>query len=146
MAMYSQKGAARYQTVANHGLVAGASPARLVQIMFEQILSNLVIAQSCMERIRNNMPLPEVVAKGKSLGKAIRLINQLNYTLDMDRGREIADNLRALYVYMLARLTTANITNDPQIVGEVMGLLQKVKAGWDQVVAGLVSGAATESR
>jgi flagellar secretion chaperone FliS len=146
MAMYSQRGAARYQTVANHGLVAGASPARLVQIMFEQILSHLVIAQGCMERIKNNMPLPEVVAKGKSLGKAIRLINQLNNTLDMDRGREIADNLRALYVYMLARLTTANINNDPAIVGEVMSLLQKVKAGWDQVVAGLGTGAATESR
>jgi flagellar protein FliS len=146
MAMYSQRGAARYQTVANHGLVAGASPARLVQIMFEQILSHLVIAQGCMERIRNNMPLPEVVAKGKSLGKAIRLINQLNNTLDMDRGREIADNLRALYVYMLARLTTANINNDPLIVGEVISLLQKVKAGWDQVVAGLGTGAATESR
>jgi len=146
MAMYSQRGAARYQTVANHGLVAGASPARLVQIMFEQILSHLVIAQGCMERIKNNMPLPEVVAKGKSLGKAIRLINQLNNTLDMDRGREIADNLRSLYVYMLARLTTANINNDPAIVGEVMSLLQKVKAGWDQVVAGLGTGAATESR
>ena len=110
MVMYSQRGAARYQTVANHGLVAGASPARLVQIMFEQILSHLAIAQGCMERIKNNMPLPEVVAKGKSLGKAIRLINQLNNSLDMDRGRQIADNLRALYVYMLARLTTANIT------------------------------------
>jgi flagellar protein FliS len=146
MAMYSQRGAARYQTVANHGLVAGASPARLVQIMFEQILSHLVIAQGCMERIKNNMPLPEVVAKGKSLGKAIRLINQLNNTLDMDRGREIADNLRSLYVYMLARFTTANINNDPAIVGEVMSLLQKVKAGWDQVVAGLGTGAATESR
>jgi flagellar protein FliS len=144
--MYSQRGAARYQTVANHGLVAGASPARLVQVMFEQILSNLAIAQACMERIRNNMPLPEVVAKGKSLGKAIRLINQLNNTLDMDRGREIADNLRALYVYMLARLTTANVTNDPLIVGEVISLLQKVKSGWDQVVAGLGSGAAAESR
>jgi flagellar protein FliS len=146
MAMYSQRGAARYQTVANHGLVAGASPARLVQVMFEQILSHLVIAQGCMERIRDNMPLPEVVAKGKSLGKAIRLINQLNNTLDMDRGREIAGNLRALYVYMLARLTTANITNDPAIVGEVASLVQKVKAGWDQVVAGLGAGAATESR
>jgi flagellar protein FliS len=146
MAMYSQRGAARYQTVANHGLVAGASPARLVQIVFEQILSHLVIAQGCMERIRNNMPLPEVVAKGKSLGKAIRLINQLNNTLDMERGREIADNLRSLYVYMLARLTTANINNDPLIVGEVISLLQKVKAGWDQVVAGLGTGAATESR
>jgi flagellar secretion chaperone FliS len=144
--MYSQRGAARYQTVANHGLVAGASPARLVQIMFEQILSHLAIAQGCMERIKNNMPVHEVVAKGKSLGKAIRLIDQLNNTLDMDRGREIADNLRALYVYMLARLTTANITNDSAIVGEVSSLLQKVKAGWDQVVAGADSGAARESR
>jgi flagellar secretion chaperone FliS len=144
--MYSQRGAARYQTVANHGLVAGASPARLVQVMFEQILSHLATAQGCMERLENNMPLNEVVAKGKSLGKAIRLIDQLNNTLDMDRGREIADNLRALYVYMLARLTTANITNDPLIIGEVISLLQKVKSGWDQVVAGLGSGTATESR
>ena len=55
--------------------------------MFEQILSQLVTAQGCMERIKNNMPLTEVVAKGKSLGKAIRLINQLNNSLDMDRGR-----------------------------------------------------------
>src|SRR5271163_1285955 len=97
MAMYSQRGAARYQAVASHGLVANASPARLVQVMFEQILSRLATAQGCMERIENNLPLNEVVAKGKSLGKAIRLIDQLNSTLDMVRGREIAENLRALY-------------------------------------------------
>jgi len=136
MAMYSQTGAARYQTVASHGLVANASPTRLVQVMFEQILSRLATAQGCMERIENNLPLNEVVAKGKSLGKAIRLIDQLNSTLDMVRGREIAENLRALYVYMLARLTLANATNDPLIVGEVASLVQKIKIGWDQVVAG----------
>ena len=146
MAMYSQRGAAQYQSVASHGLVAGASPARLVQIMFEQILSQLATAQGCMERIKNNLPLNEIVAKGKSLGRAIRLINQLNNSLDMDRGREIADNLRALYVYMLARLTTANITNDSAIVGEVASLVQKIKTGWDQVVAGADSGAPRESR
>ena len=132
--------------MASHGLVAGASPARLVQIMFEQILSQLATAQGCMERIKNNMPLNEIVAKGKSLGKAIRLINQLNNSLDMERGQAIADNLRALYVYMLARLTTANITNDPAIVGEVASLLQTVKTGWDQVVAGAGTDAAAESR
>ena len=146
MAMYSQRGAAQYQSVASHGLVAGASHARLVQIMFEQILSQLATAQGCMERIKNNMPLNEIVAKGKSLGKAIRLINQLNNSLDMEHGRQVADNLRALYVYMLARLTTANITNDPTIVGEVASLVQTVKTGWDQVVAGAGSGAAAESR
>jgi flagellar protein FliS len=99
-----------------------------------------------MERITNNLPLPEVIAKGKSLGKAIRLIDQLNNTLDMERGGAIADNLRALYDYMLARLTQANVTNDPLIVGEAASLVQKVKIGWDQVVAGDGSGAGLEAR
>lgn len=133
--MHSQRAAAQYRSVSNHGLVAEASPARLVQIMFEQILSQLAIANACMERIKNNLPLNEVVVKGKAMGKAIRLINQLNNTLDMERGRQVAENLRALYVYMLARLTMANVTNDTGVVAEVTALIKKIKAGWDQLVA-----------
>jgi flagellar secretion chaperone FliS len=132
--MYPQRGAAQYRSVRNHGLVAEASPARLVQIMFEQILAHLATAQGCMGRIENNLPLNDVIAKGNAMGKAIRLIDQLNNTLDMERGQKIAENLRALYVYMLARLTQANVTNDVKIVVEVAALLQKVKSGWDQIV------------
>ncbi|MEO7207363.1 MAG: flagellar export chaperone FliS [Steroidobacteraceae bacterium] len=132
--MYPQRAAAQYRKVSNHGLVAEASPTRLVQIMFEQILANLAIAQGCMVRIGNNLPLHDVIAKGKSLGTAIRLIDQLNATLDMERGQKIAENLRALYVYMLARLTLANVTNDAAIASEVAALIQKVKTGWDQIV------------
>jgi len=132
--MYAQRGAAQYRAVRSHGLVAEASPTRLVQIMFEQILAQLATAQGCMGRIKNNMPLKDVVAKGESLGKAIRLIDQLNATLDMERGQKIAANLRSLYDYMLARLTVANVTNDAGIVTEVAGLVQKIKSGWDQIV------------
>lgn len=132
--MQSQRGAAQYRAVLNHGLIADASPTRLVQVMYEQILSNLTAAQGCMDRIHNNMPLGEVVAKGKAMGKAIRLINQLNATLDMERGQQIAENLRSLYVYMLARLTLANAANDARIVEEVSALVRKVKSGWDQIV------------
>jgi flagellar secretion chaperone FliS len=132
--MYPQRAAAQYRSVSNHGLVADASPTRLVQIMFEQILANLATAQGCMARIENNMPVNEVIAKGKALSKAIRLIDHLNNTLDMQRGQKIAQDLRALYVYMLARLTLANVANDAQIVAEVAGLIQTVKTGWDQIV------------
>jgi flagellar protein FliS len=128
------KGAAQYRAVRSHGLVADASPPRLVQIMFEQTLSHLATAQGCIERIRNNLPLNDVIAKGKALGKAIRLINQLNETLDMERGAQIAENLRALYVYMLNRLTVANVTNDAAAVAEVAALLSTVKTGWDGIV------------
>jgi flagellar protein FliS len=133
--MYSRTGAAQYRAVNSHGLVADASPARLVQVMFEQILSQLAIAQGCMERINDNRPLNEVVAKGKALGKAIRLINQLNSTLDMERGLQIAANLRALYLYMLNRLTIANVANDGGAAAEVAALVQQVKSGWDPLVA-----------
>ena len=117
--MYPQRAAAQYRSVRNHGLVADASPTRLVQIMFEQILANLATAQGCMARIENNMPVSEVIAKGKALGKAIRLIDHLNNTLDMERGQKIAQDLRALYVYMLARLTLANVANDAQIPSRI---------------------------
>jgi flagellar protein FliS len=132
--MQHQRGAAQYRSVSNHGLVADASPARLVQIMYEEVLTQLSIAQGCMERIRGNLPLHDVVTKGKAMGKAIRLINQLNGTLDMERGAQIAANLRSLYVYMLARLTLANATLDASIVGEVIMLVRKIKSGWDGIV------------
>lgn len=132
--MQSRRGAAEYRAVSTHGLVADASPTRLVQIMYEHIVAQLVTAQGCMQRIRDNLPLTDVIAKGKAIGKAVRLINQLNATLDMDRGREIAGNLRSLYEYMLSRLTVANLKNDPRIVAEVIELVRKVKSGWDQIV------------
>jgi flagellar secretion chaperone FliS len=132
--MQSRRGAAQYRAVTSHGLVAEASPTRLVQIMYEHIVGQLVTAQGCMQRIRGNLPLVDVIAKGKAIGKAVRLINQLNATLDMERGREIAGNLRSLYEYMLSRLTVANLNNDPRIIAEVIELVRKVKSGWDQIV------------
>ncbi len=132
--MYSQSRAAQYSTVRNYGQVADASPARLVQIMFEHILTHLTVAQGCMERIKGNLPLIDVVAKGKAIGKAVRLIGQLDATLDMQKGGQIAANLRNLYLYMLSRLTTANVNNDPSIVAEVANLVRNIKTGWDQIV------------
>jgi flagellar protein FliS len=132
--MHSQNRAAQYHAVRSHGQVADASPTRLVQIMFEHILSQLATAQGCMGRIKDNLPLRDVIAKGKAMGKAIRLIGQLDATLDMERGGQIAANLHNLYLYMLERLTVANAGNDEQIVIEVSALVRKIKSGWDQIV------------
>jgi flagellar protein FliS len=102
--------------------------------MFEHILSNLATAEGCMGRIRNNLPWNDVVVKCRAMGKALRLIGQLDATLDMEKGGQIAQNLHNLYLYMLGRLTTANATNDAQIVSEVSELVRKIKSGWDGIV------------
>jgi len=135
MMMYSQNKAAAYRAVRSHGLVADASPARLVQIMYEQILLELATAQGCMGRIQGNLPLKEVVTKCKAVSKAIRLIGHLDATLNMDRGGKISENLRNLYLYMLRRLAMANAHNDAAMVGEVATLVRTIKQGWDQIVA-----------
>jgi flagellar protein FliS len=132
--MHPHKGAAQYRAVRSHGLVADASPTRLVQIMFEQILLQLATAEGSMRRITDNKPLSETVAKCAAMGKAIRLIGQLNGTLDMERGAQVAEKLRALYEYMLLRLTQANAANDAGIVAEVANLVREIKIGWDGIV------------
>jgi flagellar protein FliS len=133
--MYGQNRAAQYRAVRSHGLVADASPTRLVQVMFEHILSHLATARGCMLRVANNRrPLNDVLAKVTAISKANALLAQLNATLDMERGGQVAQNLRALYEYMMNRLTLANATNDTVLVAEVAGLVEKIKSGWDQIV------------
>jgi flagellar protein FliS len=132
--VYGQSHAAQYRAVRSHGLVADASPTRLVQIMFEQILAHLAAARGAMGRITDNRPVNEVVAKGNAIAKALGLIGQLNGTLNMEGGGQVAENLRALYEYMMNRLTLANATNDQSVVAEVAALISMIKSGWDQIV------------
>jgi len=129
-----QQAAAQYRAVRSHGLVADASPARLVQILFEHILSELTVAQGCMGRIQNNLPFNEVKTKCAAMDKAIRLVSHLNATLDLERGGEVARNLRTLYEYLLPQLTLANAENDAAIVAHAITLLRTVKSGWDRIV------------
>ena len=133
--MHSNRGAAQYRSVRSHGLVADSSPTRLVQIMFEHILTNLATAQGCMARIKDNVPLSEVTQKLAAMRKATQLIGQLNATLDMERGGKIAADLRALYEYMLVRLTEANAYNDTGVITEVSNLVREIKTGWDGIVS-----------
>ncbi len=132
--MYSRNAAQQYQKVRSHGQVAEASPTRLVQVVYEHVLSNLTTAHGCMLRIRNNLPYNDVVTKCKAMGKAVRLIGHLDATLDMEKGGKISENLHNLYLYMLGRLTQANAENDAGIVQEVIVLVSTVKKGWDGIV------------
>src|ERR1039458_3435761 len=102
--------------------------------MFEQILAHLAAARGAMRRITDNRPVNEVVAKGNAIAKTLGLIGQLNGTLNMEGGGPVAENLRALYEYMMNRLTLANATNDQSVVAEVAGLISMIKSGWDQIV------------
>jgi len=72
----------------------------------------------------------DLEAKGQNIVKAREIIFELNTVLDMDAGQELAQNLRTLYNFMNKHLTQANISNDPLMIREVIGLMEELNQGW----------------
>jgi flagellar protein FliS len=69
-------------------------------------------------------------AKGRNIGKAQDIIIELNTVLDMDAGGEVAQNLRGLYNFMSRHLSQANVKRDPQMLREVISLLEELNQSW----------------
>ena len=65
--------------------------------------------------------------------KLVAIINGLRNSLNMDAGGEIAENLEALYEYMIERITQSDLTALVPALVECRQLLNEVKQGWDQM-------------
>ena len=71
-----------------------------------------------------------VQGKVENLSRARAIIEELLYSLNKDVGGEIAENLEALYLYMLMELTKANAKNDIAKVELVEQLLVELRSAW----------------
>ena len=74
-------------------------------------------------------------SKGRNIGKAQNIILELNTVLDMESGGEIAQNLRSLYNFMYRHLGQANIKCEPQMVHEVIKLLEDLNQSWRAITS-----------
>jgi flagellar protein FliS len=72
-------------------------------------------------------------AKGQYLGRAQDIIMELNTVLDMEAGGEIAQNLRRLYDFMYRHLWRANAQKDPQMIREVIAVMEELNASWKTI-------------
>ena len=128
--MFSSSGFNRanaYRQVGAHSGVENASPHALIQMLFEGLFQSLNAARGAMER-------GEIEEKGRHLGKAVRILQEgLAAGLDLEKGGELAGNLKLLYDYSVKQLTHANVHNDVGLVEEVIGVLQPVAQGWKEI-------------
>ena len=51
----------------------------------------------------------------------------------MDQGGEVAENLKALYVYLHMRLVEANIENNTVKIDEVLHIMKDLREAWHTV-------------
>jgi flagellar protein FliS len=107
--------------------VETASQGRLILMLYDGALKNLRNAQICITNKDMN-------GSHRLLMKTQDIIKELNYTLNMNAGGDIAVNLRNLYTYMLQRLVEANVNKDSEKIEEVIDLLSTLKEAWDAVI------------
>lgn len=129
---------ASYQQVSLESDVRGADPHRLIVLLFDGAESALVTALHQLES-------GDYPGKSVSLTKATSIILEgLAASLNLEEGGELAQNLHALYQYMVARLVHANVHKDAAAIREVQGLLGEISGAWREMGATLRQQAAGE--
>ncbi len=80
--------------------------------------------------------------KGILISNALDIIAELDSTLNVQKGGELAGNLHDLYLYMRQRLLLANLRLDITILDEVITLLSKLKSAFDDIMPAFKQGQA----
>ncbi|HZV93146.1 MAG TPA: flagellar export chaperone FliS [Caldimonas sp.] len=116
-----------YRNVGAASGVEGASPHKLVCMLYEAVCGEIAAARGALAR-------RDVAEKGRAIGKAVRLIEEgLLAPLDLEAGGAIAANLRDLYQYMVYRLTMGNLHSDDAALADCAGLARTLSDTWTTI-------------
>lgn len=68
-----------------------------------------------------------------AIERAHRIIYHLYTTLDFEQGGEVAENLGALYTYIIGQMYVVNSTKDIKIIDDLLVILENLKDGWQNL-------------
>ena len=68
------------------------------------------------------------------LKKSQDIVNELRYTLDMEKGGEISNNLYQLYSFMYSELVSANVNKDIQHIETVEEMMLELLETWKEII------------
>ena len=103
--------------------VTTESKGRLIVMLYDGAIKFMRLAIKDMEARDDE-------SKARYINRAQDIINELNTVLDMEAGGEISANLRKLYLFMSRRLSEANTKRDPQLIREVITLMEELNKSW----------------
>ncbi len=106
--------------------MTGASPVRLVICLYEQAIEDLRQAVVALEK-------GEIEARTRKINHAITVLGQLQGSLDMVRGGEVARNLERFYDILRAGIVEAQLKQSPRILEQQISQLVLVYEAWLEV-------------
>ncbi|HEW92228.1 MAG TPA: flagellar export chaperone FliS [Thermotogaceae bacterium] len=117
----------QYQNVYMENQIMTASPAKLIALLYDG-------AVDFIEKAKENIKAKDYISANENIKKAQDIIMELNLSLDIERGGEIAKNLRSLYNYFYRRLLEANVKKDTNILEEVKEFIKDLSDVWKEAM------------
>ena len=111
------------QTAYKQSAVETASPEKLLVMLYSGVVKFLRQAEKALKD--NNHQEAH-----NSLTRVQDIIDELNLTLDMDQGGEIAVNLRDLYTFYYNEVVQANLKKDASRLSPVIEFFESFRDVW----------------
>jgi flagellar protein FliS len=110
-----------------------APPGQLILMLFDGALRAL-------EQARLGFSHPDVAERNaaihNNLQHAVDIIRELNYSLDVEAGGQLAETLRNLYTYFERRLIESNIKKSRKGIDDVQPMLRQLRDAWYAMLTG----------
>jgi flagellar protein FliS len=121
---YAARGAQAYiQTQVN-----SRSPLELVVMLYEGLGRFVGEARGAVER-------GDIAGKRAAVSRALAILSELQSTLNMTEGGELAASLDGLYTYMNGRLLDGSMKNDVAAFDETVKLAGTLRDAWAEIAS-----------
>lgn len=107
--------------------VNSASPEQLMLMLYDGAIRFLSLG---IQAIENGV----IDKRAYYINKTSAIVSEFAATLDHSMNPKLAEDLDALYSYMLKRMMEANLKNDAAPLMEVKKMLSELRATWAQAI------------
>lgn len=116
------RGAEAYRRMA----VETRSPLELVVMLYDGALRYLGEAKTAVIR-------KDVATRAAAVSRALAILTELQGTLNVKEGGDIAERLDSLYAYAIGRLLDVTTKQDATAIDDVVKVLVPLRESWAQI-------------
>lgn len=106
-----------------------ASQGKLVVLLYEGAIKQLALALQAFNA-EGKIEAPKIEKFSANLSKAHEIITELQVSLDMAKGGQIAQTLMSLYVFFNSEILDANISHDKSKIEFVKNSMSELLEAW----------------
>jgi flagellar protein FliS len=107
--------------------VSTVDSGRLIILLYEGAMAFLKKAEDCWDN-------KDYSGLALNINRCMDIIDELEASLNMTEGGEIATNLKQLYRFMSMHLIKARTDNNPSLVKDVFQMLNQLNEAWKEAV------------